>query len=166
MKRWWLVIALLLSLGMNVGILAIMGLHRLGRPQSPPDLAATEGAARLARVADWLELEGDKRSRFLELQTEFLLAAEETRERVKRAKIGLRRQAMSRRPDRGQLDRLERELAEALAHMDRIFVDNVIATRGVLTRSQERKFFRILGRLRSQTSRDSDPLRARPGQRR
>ena len=34
MKRWWLVITLLLSLGVNLGILSAMAISRLGPDES------------------------------------------------------------------------------------------------------------------------------------
>ncbi|HEV7786074.1 MAG TPA: hypothetical protein VGQ28_12100, partial [Thermoanaerobaculia bacterium] len=73
MKRWWLVIVLLLSLGLNVGILAAVAARRLG-PGGPGAKAA--GAAnqppdplpRLPQLANRLGLEGVERRKFLDIQ--------------------------------------------------------------------------------------------------
>ena len=82
MIRWWLVIGLLLSVGLNVGILATIAARwpgppppREGRPpqegQNPANPNANpniDPVPRLGRLADRLKLEGDQRRKFLDLQ--------------------------------------------------------------------------------------------------
>ena len=74
MRRWWLVIALLLSVGLNVGILAAIAARRInlaagagakqpGAVNQPPD-----PLPRLPQLANRLGLEGEERRKFLDIQ--------------------------------------------------------------------------------------------------
>ncbi len=78
MKRWWIVIALLLSVGVNVGILATLATRKLASspppsadgPAPPPlreEAREEEGGSfpRVHRLADRLGLEGEQRRRFV-----------------------------------------------------------------------------------------------------
>ena len=76
MRRWWLVIALLLSVGLNVGILAAVATRRFG-PGGPGGQGAKQAGAanqpadplpRLPQLANRLGLEGEERRKFLDIQ--------------------------------------------------------------------------------------------------
>lgn len=156
MRRWWLVIALLLSVGVNVGLLASVAIRRLEIRQAgererpgPPEVAASgDPLPRVVRLADHLGLEGEQRRRFIGLQARFF--QETLRLRLEMGEIyrELRRELVSRNPDPERIDRLTQESARIHLALERATTKNVLATREVLDPRQERQYLRILSRLR------------------
>lgn len=166
MRRWWLAIALLLSLGVNVGILAVVLAHRArpqpdrpvvqepepGRPGPdrpfPRDLDPGEPPPRIVRLADRLGLEGEQRRRFIALQGRFF--TETVRLRTEQAEIQreLRRELISPAPDRERVQGLLRESARTFLALEQALARNVIATRDLLDPEQEEIYLDILSRLR------------------
>ncbi len=165
MRRWWLWVALMLSLGVNVGVLFMIAVHRRaparveepGRIEGPRgtqterrDPAARPGQTPpLNALADRLRLRGDERDRFLAAQSRFF--AEVTSRRVELATLRqeLRRELTSPSPDRQRIDRILERTGDATAALDGAFADNVLAVRGLLGPRQRRAYFRFLHRLRA-----------------
>ncbi len=162
MKRWWLVIVLLLSLGVNAGILATLAVHRLskpGREGPPPDRGPIpeevlpdpnpEGPPpRVTRLADRLGLEGEQRRRFIALQLRFF--ADTVRLRTQQVEVyrALRRELTAREPDQGRIESLLQEAARLHLALEQAMTRNVIDSRAVLDPEQERLYRQILSRLR------------------
>lgn len=156
MKRWWLVIALMLSLGVNAGILA----SRLVPPKAEPEAAAASAGepadatpqrsipARVFRLADELGLEGARREEFVDLQRRFFSATLEARARLRRSQLRLRQELTAPAPDRRAVDEALEEMAAARGDLERAFVDNLLASRELLDSQQTRRYLRFLGRLR------------------
>ncbi|HXO19892.1 MAG TPA: periplasmic heavy metal sensor [Thermoanaerobaculia bacterium] len=151
MKRWWLVIALLLSLGVNVGILATVATSRL-RPAPPPAMAPNAqqppAAERLARLADRLGLEGPARERFIDLQRSFFLESGRNRMRLQEVYRQLRRELVSPVPDRQRIDRLVDESSRLYLAIERATTEHVLASRALLDPTQERIFLNLLRQMR------------------
>ena len=130
MKRWWLVLALLLSLGVNVGILATLAVARLRpaevqkAPQGPPE-------KRLARLADRLGLAGGERERFLTLQRQFFADTGHDRKRLQQIYRQVRRELISARPDPDHLEKLLTESSQVYLAVERAVTANVLATRKI-----------------------------------
>jgi hypothetical protein len=155
MSRWWLVIALLLSVGLNVGILAAIAARRSGPPpeardRTPPEIAnpGKNPLPLLPRLADRLGLEGDKRQKFIDIQ--WNLFQETNRLRLQQAEVHreIRREVTRDEPDRQQVDRLLAESSRLYLEMERSLVNNVLATRKLLDAEQQRQYMALLGRLR------------------
>ncbi|HEX7186204.1 MAG TPA: hypothetical protein VF756_30545 [Thermoanaerobaculia bacterium] len=165
MRRWWLAIALLLSVGVNLGILAVLLTHRggprperpvldepePGRPSDRPfprDLDPGEPPSRVVRLADRLGLEGEQRRRFISLQRRFFM--ETLRLRTERAEIQreLRRELTSPEPDRERVQTLLRESARTFLALEQALARNVIASRELLDPEQEELYLDIVSRLR------------------
>jgi hypothetical protein len=155
MRRWWLVIALLLSVGLNVGILAAIGARRAavlaGKGARPPVEAANPGAdpvPRLTRLADRLKLDGEPRRRFLDIQ--WNLYQETTRMRLQLNEVhrALRREMSRPAPDRQRVDGLLNESARIYLALERSLVSNVFATSDLLDPEQQEEYLKIVGRLR------------------
>lgn len=156
MTRWWLVIALLLSVGLNVGLFV----RSVARDRaSVPAPAAAErdapdwpGPPRLRqvaeRMADALALAGDERREFLALQQTFFETTLRARRRAFGLQHELRRELLSPDPDRAAVDRILRQAAETHLELERAFVQNLLASRELLDGEQERRFLRLLQRLR------------------
>jgi Heavy-metal resistance len=146
-KRWWLVLALLLSLGVNVGILATIAVARLRpaaaqkAPQGPPE-------KRLAKVADRLGLAGEERQRFLALQRRFFTATSAERKRLQAIYRQVRRELVSPQPDPVRLERLLEESSRVYLGIERSVSANVLATRKVLTPEHEAVFLDLIEKLR------------------
>ncbi|MEO6191932.1 MAG: periplasmic heavy metal sensor [Thermoanaerobaculia bacterium] len=159
MRRWWLVIALLLSVGLNLGILAAIGARRsalfAGKAARPPLEAGSPGAhpgadpvPRLARLADRLKLEGEPRRRFLDIQ--WNLYQETTRQRLQLNEVhrDLRREMSRPTPDRQRVEGLLNESARIYLALERSLVNNIFATRDLLDPEQQEEYLKIVGRLR------------------
>ncbi|HEY4573907.1 MAG TPA: periplasmic heavy metal sensor [Thermoanaerobaculia bacterium] len=159
MSRWWLVIALLLSVGLNVGILATIAAHRPGPPppregrppqegQNPANPANVDPVPRLGRLADRLKLEGDQRRKFLDLQ--WNLYQESTRQRLQMNEVhrDLRRELTRPTPDRQRVEALLNESARVHQALERALVSNILSTRELLGPEKEKEYLKIVGRLR------------------
>jgi Spy/CpxP family protein refolding chaperone len=158
MRRWWLVIALLLSVGLNLGILAAIGARRVavlagkgGRPPleaGNPNKPGADPVPRLARLADRLKLEGEPRRRFLDIQ--WNLYQETTRQRLRLNEVhrDLRREMSRPTPDRQRVEGLLNESARIYLALERALVNNVFATRDLLDPEQQEEYLKIVGRLR------------------
>lgn len=158
MKRWWLVLVLLLSVGINLGLLAAVAARRLGpsRPEgegpAPPRLggpgAAADPLARVVRLAGFLELEGEERRRFIDLQLSFYQETLKLRAEMGEVHRELRRELASRRPDQGRIDRLLERSSRTHLGLERALAGNVLASRELLDERQERRYLELIGRLR------------------
>ncbi len=166
MKRWWLVIVLLLSLGVNVGLLASRPWRGPGasgeRPGESPAVRPADRPPRFAlRMADELRLRGERRAAFLERQRLFLDETLAARERFGSLQAELRRQLIAAEPDREAVDELLEQIAAAHVELERAFVGNLLDSRELLGPERERRFLRLLQQLRSSRQRER-PL---PGER-
>lgn len=156
MKRWWLVIALLLSVGVNIGLLA----HRALRSAEADEASfssESESESRdlpliFRRVANEMRLRGEIRRRFFEMQLEFLNQTRVGRQVVSSLQTELRRELVARDPDRELIDRKLEALAAAHFHLEKIFVDHLLDTREILEPRQERLFMRFMQRVRQSRS--------------
>ncbi|HEY4595567.1 MAG TPA: periplasmic heavy metal sensor, partial [Thermoanaerobaculia bacterium] len=162
MSRWWLVIALLLSVGLNVGILAAVAARRGGPPppreeregrppqegQNPANPANVDPVPRLGRLADRLKLEGDQRRKFLDLQ--WNLYQESTRQRLQMNEVHreLRRELTRPAPDRQRVEALLNESSRIHMALERALVSNILSTRELLGPEKEKEYLKIVGRLR------------------
>lgn len=170
MRRWWLALALLLSLGVNLGILGTLAVQRL-RPEPP---AAGDPAARpetvpprpegapgkpppeerplpppLLRLTDRLGLEGEERERFLAVQRQFFVATSNERWRLAALHRELRRELFAAAPDRGRIEALLGEIGDTYAALEEAMAQNVLASREILDPEQERQFLELVRRLRA-----------------
>lgn len=147
-------VVLLLSLGMNVGIVAMLAMHRfrerplpvgaelpVAGPMVPADLAE--------RMADRLRLEGAEWSRFVAIQKSFLDRAVGGRRELEKLRQELRREMTSTAPDRSRVLDLVARSTALQAELERAFVVSVLDSRELLGPREERAYLAMLGRLRS-----------------
>jgi hypothetical protein len=154
MRRWWLIIALLLSVGLNVGVLASIAARRVGKPE-PREIQSPEIARAgrdllplLPRLADRLRLEGEERRKFLDIQWNLFQETSRHRLRLGEVHREIRREIVRDEPDRQRIDRLLDESARIYLSLERSLVRNVLATRELLDPEQERQYMALIGRLR------------------
>jgi Spy/CpxP family protein refolding chaperone len=172
MKRPWLMIALLLSVGVNIGVLATLGVARArgSRPShgeyerfERPD---REPGRMMERTVRMLELDGEARDLFVAQHQRFFEQLQGTQSEMRRTRHELRSEVGAEAPDRQRIDELLTESARLQAELDRAFVDNVLATREILTPRQQRTYLGILGRLRDRGDRGGEGRGDRSGDRR
>ncbi len=148
MNRRWLSVLLLLSVGMNVGILATMALrHRQATAR-----AEAPAPRNLDAVADRLELEGETRERFLALHRTFFREMGENRKRATLSQRALRAELVRREPDRAEVDRLHSERS-------RLMVEVMFDSRDLLDGRQERLYLVFFNRLTTRLGRGMPPAR-------
>lgn len=161
MKRWWLMIALLLSVGINVGILATLAFQPRSAPKDATGEPPPEGppgspeAARedhqpriIRRMADELRLDGEKRAAFTTVQRTFFEQTLAARSRMARLQRAIRTEVTAVDPDRAALDQHLIDLSAAHTDLERAFVTNLLDSRELLDHDQERRFMHFLRRLR------------------
>ncbi len=159
-RRWWLVIALLLSVGVNAGILSILAVQRLQGPKGGKRPAA--GATPFAKAADRLHLQGPERQRFLVIHRAFFAEHDRVQMRVGALRRQLRRQLSARRPDEERIERIVADLGTSYAQLDRLVAKTVLESRAILNPRQERAYLKLFSRLRAAAARHSgDPERTR-----
>jgi Spy/CpxP family protein refolding chaperone len=147
MKRAWIWVALLLSVGINIGILASLATSRY-RHDTRFDRPRPEGSPPFARVADYLELEGVTRDRFLVIQKELFETTRRQRQELESLRRELRGEAVSEDPDIDRIEQLLNEASEVGRSLDRAMVESVLETRRILSPEQQRRYLRVLERLR------------------
>jgi len=155
MKRWWLVIVLLLSVGLNVGILAAIAARRAHPGPREPEMAnpandplSNNPLPRLPRFADRLGLEGEERRKFLDIQWSLFQETSRLRLRMGEVHRDLRRELTRSQPDRRRVDALLSESARIYGALERALVSNVLATRELLGPEKEREYLELVGKLR------------------
>lgn len=149
MRRWWLAIALLLSVGLNLGLFASLVIQRL-RPPLPRVERGGVAAIRVGveRFADRLELDGETRRAFVERHERFFESAREPRQRLTRLRAELRRELTAEEPDRARTERLVDAAAATYAELERGLAGLVLDVRGLLSAGQQQQYLRFLERLR------------------
>ena len=161
MRRGWLLAALLLSVGINLGLFGAWAFRQATRP-APRPLPWAEGRGPFVAMAERLELAAETRARFLEQQRIFFALTEGDRRELADLRRELRRELDRPEPDGARIDELLAASAELNAALDRAFVENVLATRELLGPDERRRFLRLLPRLRPPEDGDARPWE-RPG---
>jgi hypothetical protein len=161
-RRWWLVIALLLSLGLNVGILAAVGARRAllmakpnaarqqqgGNANGGGNANNTDPVPRLTRLANRLSLEGDQRHKFLDIQWNLYQETARLRLQLNEVHRELRRELTHPNPDRQRVEGLLNDSSRIYLALERSLVNNVFATRDLLGPEKEAEYLKIVGSLR------------------
>jgi hypothetical protein len=180
-RRWWLVLALLLSLGLNVGILAAIAARRATLMARPNAARQQQGGnagnnnpnnvdpvPRLTRLANRLKLEGDQRRKFLDIQWNLYQETARLRLQLNEVHRDLRRELTHPDPDRARVEGLLNESSRIYLALEHSLVNNVFATRDLLGAEKEADYLKIVGSLRVPNPGTglANPTAAPPAQRR
>ncbi|MCZ6726995.1 MAG: hypothetical protein O7A98_06515 [Acidobacteria bacterium] len=143
MKRWPIVLALLLSLGLNVGIIGTLLMKR-SRAHRQAAFTAERRLPQLNRIADRLELGGTQRVRFVEAQRRFLAMVRREAHLLNRERVELRQELTSSEPDRQRVEELVSSTGDRAEALDRAFAENVLFVREMLDGAPEQRYIRFL----------------------
>jgi hypothetical protein len=146
-KRWWLVIALVLSIGMNLGLLIALALSSPALVQQQQGVMRPTAPGRLQQLADRLGIEGEVRRRFIQRQRQFFSETAGPRARLPEIRRQVRAELTRPHPDRARIDELLREGSEIFLMLERAVVANVLDSRAVLPPDAERKYVDLISRL-------------------
>lgn len=168
--------ALMLSIGINLGLLAswlmstkptaISTQNPITQEPPQPDLSGERPLPRIfVRMADELSLEGKTKEQFLGLQRRFLRRTISARAELGQTQTQIRRELLAANPDRQVIQTHLKQMAEARLELETAFAENMLDTRELLEPAQARRFLQMIGRLR-QDREQFQPGPGRPGQQR
>ncbi|MEM8993512.1 MAG: periplasmic heavy metal sensor [Acidobacteriota bacterium] len=176
MSRHWLrllPLLLLLSIGLNVGLLVGRGTPPRGGGSPDAAVAAPDAQVpprverMVRRMADELSLAGDDRERFFDVQRQFFARSFAAREQTRRTRRALHDELRRPDPDRARAEALLAAMAEAQRDVEAAFIVNYFETRALLqTPQQQRLFLRFIVRVRQLRQEMERRQDARPGARR
>lgn len=151
MRRWGVVLALLLSVGLNVGIgVALLARGGGERPEAPGE--ADAGPGRLPpgvrRVADELGLDGERRRSFFAAQERFFERTLLAHERLRTAQAALRDELVGPDPQRSAVAPWLAEMKDAHGELEQAFVDSYFELRAILGPAETRRFLERVMRHR------------------
>jgi Spy/CpxP family protein refolding chaperone len=159
-KRWILVLLLLLSIGLNLGLLLQRGrekkerqerrearLEMRGEPggdsRSRPLLERLVG-----RMVERVGVEGEQRERFVAIQENFFSGTVAKRERLRQSHRALRENLSAPQPDRALAETQIAEITAAQKEIEAAFLDNYFATIAILDPDQRERYNRLMSDLR------------------
>jgi hypothetical protein len=146
-KRWWPILALLLSVGLNVGLLIDLALSSPAVTRRQQEALRPAGAGRLQQLADHVGLQGPARRRFVQRQRRFFAETTGPRARLPEIRREVRSELTRPAPDRARLDALLHEAADTYLRLEQAVVDNVLDSRALLAPEQEHRYVDLISRL-------------------
>ena len=149
MKRWWLVIALLLSVGVNLGILAALatggfGLRSRPRPDSGPRPSFDGAVHDVGDLARGVGLDEEETREFRSLHQEFFARARESRRTSMEARRELLGELTAPEPDEQRIDEMLSVISRAEAELERAMVQTTLKARDLLGDKEEAHYLRFL----------------------
>lgn len=162
MKRYALAIALLLSLGVNVGLIGMQLVRSREAERRERGTRWSEQAIG-ERLARRLNLDGNERERFLGQQRKLARSVLEGRRRIHALRGELRAELVAPAPDRARVDTLLAEIVAAQAAIDRAVAENVLESRALLSGDAERAYLRFVERFAGEMGPGRDGLPRFPG---
>lgn len=157
MNRWGLIVGLLLSLGLNIGILATLVVMRRAAP------VTEELPRRFGQLVDEMALPQERREGFMVAQRNFLRDLADQRFELERLRHELRRELLSEQPDEEAVDRYLSELATRSSAIEEAFAKHVLSTRAMLDPAQEARYLEFLRRMPELRSPGRPPGMGPPG---
>jgi hypothetical protein len=146
-RRWWLVIALLLSVGMNLGLLVGLVLNSPAVARQQQEALRPAAPGRVQQLADRLGLKGEVRQRFVQRQRQFFAETGAPRARLPEIRRQVRAELIRPHPDQARIDELLREGSEIFLSLERAVVANVLDSRRILGPEEERRYVDLISRL-------------------
>lgn len=164
MKRWILVVLLLLSVGLNIGLLAQRGGERRERQerrearlearQNPGNAESRAARERpmlkrlLDRMVEEVGVAGEQRGKFVAIQESFFDRTLATREKLRQSQRALRDNLSSPQPDRALAESQAAEIAAAQKEVEAAFIESFFATSAILDPDQQQRYSKLVSELR------------------
>jgi hypothetical protein len=146
-KRWWLVIGLVLSIGMNLGLLVALALSSPAIAQQQQRTMRPTAPGRLQQLADYLGIEGEVRRRFISRNRQFFQDTAGPRARLPEIRKEVRTELIREHPDPARIDERLREASDIFLQLERSVVANVLDCRRILPPDAGRKYVDLISRL-------------------
>ncbi|MCH9650505.1 MAG: periplasmic heavy metal sensor [Deltaproteobacteria bacterium] len=143
MKRWWLILVLALSLGVNLGIVSTLVI----RHWTPKPPAVNNPGRALEQLVEQLDLDGEPRARFVTIQKDFYEQARRNHRRQRAAQQRLKRLLSAPNPDRQRIEGAIDELSLLYGERHRLLAEAVLRSSKILNRRQLNVYRRFLGRV-------------------
>lgn len=155
MRRDWMVVALLLSLGLNLGLVlsSLLAHPKAGVPRA---VAGGYGEG-LEPLADELGLAAEKRQAFLARHRQFFAAARAPRERLRELRAELTRELFLEPAERQRINELVAATGTELARFEEELALLVLDIRAMLPAEKQAIYRRFLERLESTGQGASQP---------
>jgi Spy/CpxP family protein refolding chaperone len=160
-KRWLIVVLLLLSVGLNIGLLAQRGREKRERQerrearqearQNPESRAARERPLLkrlLERMVEEVGVAGEQRDKFIAIHESFFDRTLATREKLRQGQRALRDNLTSPQPDRALADSQAAEIAAAQKEVEAAFIESYFATTAILDQDQRQRYSKLVSELR------------------
>lgn len=136
MPRSWLSYALVMSLLLNLGVIAAAGYHLL----APEGVAGARGAD----LASHLKLDSEQRSRWQQIEQSFVRELDGGWREIARHRENMIREVFSDRPDRARIEAERARIAELQFVQQQRVIDQFLRERDILTSEQRRKLVEVL----------------------
>jgi hypothetical protein len=143
-KRSWLVVALLLSLGVNLGLAGVLVVRSRALARWAAERPGFEPGARLA---ERLDLDPAERREFMAAQRRLFERARAERDAIQRLREEVRAELLSEAPDPDHLDRLLEQVSTHERQLTRAFVESVLESRRTLPPEALDRYLRFLDRF-------------------
>lgn len=147
MKRWWWIVAFVLSLGINVGILSTLALR-----QKEPARVTRQEPRSFEQLANRLQIQGEDRERFIALQQRFLRELRKNQKQGRRLQVQLWRELGVGEPDTARIEALVQEIGKVQGRRTELVARVVLESRDMLDRRQLRVYRRFLARANHRSS--------------
>ena len=142
-------VAFLLTLGLNLGLLAALAVQRWWPAWNAPG-AAGPMAVRSSDwkpIADRIGLSGDERRNYQRTQSEFFAGARAHRVELAQLRMALRDELRAAEPDQQRIDQALHALVAAYEQTERDLAEHVLATRASLSPEAEARYLEVLGEI-------------------
>lgn len=146
MRRSWLSYALVVSLSLNLGVIAAAGYHLLG-----PDGAA---GARGGDLATHLELDGEQSRRWQQIEQPFVRELDAGWREIANHREKMILEVFSDKPDRARIEAERVRIAELQSVQQQRVIDQFLRERDILTPEQRRVLVDVLLNEQPPTTRE------------
>ena len=141
MKRPGMKLVLVMSLLLNLGVVAAVGYRVVQHGQLPGVFGAD---ATQASLPDYLKLSAEQRRQWHELETGFLRELGADWQQIRTHRENMIREVFSERPDRGRIEAERAVIAQLQASQQQRVIEQLLKERDILDQDQQRALAELL----------------------
>lgn len=146
MRRSWLTYALVVSLSLNLGVIAAAGYHLLG----PDGVAGSRGGD----LAAHLKLDSRQSRRWQQIEQSFVRELDAGWREIAQHRENMIREVFSDKPDRARIEAERARIAELQSVQQQRVIDQFLRERDILTSEQRRVLVDVLLHEQPPTTRE------------